>query len=422
MTDFTVIESYDLYLGYLENLRRFYNVINNTQYQTRITENGDYYYKEVTEKKWNRIVPPKFILKEDIIVNLENERQKILSQIQDIQMSLFMGNANLITENDIVNYNQMVAKENQLTDKINEINQYDIEDIQSVILSETKKRNEISEKLTQMMNERQKYYTFDGETMNEYNNWLKNWKLTSDYTEWKKINSKYHKNLQSLIEIKDKIIKNNELQDNLIEFMAYDMISNPTFENKAAEPKASNSLIKIKSDVPDISQINLPKNQPIKITKKPCKSDAKQASVPNYVCNPASGRWVGVNTDKGIEIMQNNPFDQLNFSAKTNTTNLKQKIADLKKLKISDETKIVPKPEVPEVPEPEVPEPEVSDKQNNVPKPEGSDKAKKVTEPKISNKPKHTIGLKNECDLTAPKAKLPGHVCNPITKNWVLVT
>lgn len=235
---------------------------------------------------------------------------------------------------------------------------------------------------------RQNSYTFKGETLEEYETWMKQWKSSDQYQEWKKANGLYYENLTKLKKLDEKIVEYLNLHQKLDEFSKYRMIAPPQFEENSEGPQAE----PLQPTKPVVKPPIPGQPEPVKITlkKKECKPDHENALKPGYVCSPQSSIWVKIDGGAGQEIMKIYPFSELKFSKGTDTS-------------------IYKVPEKPPVTEPQVAQPivELQVTQPVVEQP--------ITEP---SKIKPAI----KCKTTHVNATKPGYVCNPNTGNWVGVT
>lgn len=127
--------AYTIYLQYLDKLKAFYEVLNNSQYQYKIMPSGVIFYKDVTAPKWIRIIPPKFISRKEAIAELLSDRQKLVDNAQNIQVSIFLQNPTEIKSSSVTEYNQLVKQIDKITAQIKDLQGYDIGDIEDYLLN-----------------------------------------------------------------------------------------------------------------------------------------------------------------------------------------------------------------------------------------------------------------------------------------------
>ena len=375
MESLPLFKNYTLYGEYLDQLKGFYDIMNNDQYQWKIDSVGIIFYKNTTDSQWNKLTPPKFISQKDLLSELSEKKQVLIDKAQTIQVDLFLKDQKTVNKNDIDNYNSLTDKINQYEDKILQLKSLKTDVIEEKISELREQQKNIRKTLGIILITRQETYTFKGDTLDEYKVWKSEWEKTEQYKEWKKANQLYYENLAKSDELKIKLDENLNLQDIFEKFSKYEMITPPILETidkltLSSIPKAqlptkvplpTKTQLPTKVKVPSPTKVQ-PKIQPkVNIIKKKleviepkpttevakpttevakptaevakptaevakpkiaiqCKPDAANANKPGYVCNPISGIWVGVSGIAGKKVIKDNPFEMLHFSKGTDTT------------------------------------------------------------------------------------------------------
>lgn len=313
--------SYNLYLQYIEHLKSFYDIINNSQYKHQILPDGTIYYKDLSEAKWHKITPPKFVNRQVAIANLITERQNLLNDILQLGVYNFMAPPSQVDSSQITLYNQHMIRINDINNKITQLEGLEINDVETFILNELDQKNQLMEELNEILDIRNLNYTFNGQTIEEYQKWRAEWILTEKYTVWKEANLNYYNGLVKLNTLDTEIIDHINLQNKLEEFNKYNMLTLPEYEITAQGPPAVLPKTQpiIKPTVPTIAPAPAPKKIPITMNTKTCKPDDKKATTPGHVCSPDSGVWVKIDGAAAAKILNKYPLDSLKISTGTDT-------------------------------------------------------------------------------------------------------
>lgn len=316
-----VPKSYTVYIEYLDRLKGFYDIINNSQYKHQILPNGTIYYKDISQAKWHKITPPKFINRVTAIENLIKKRDILMNDILTLEVVDFLKPTDDIAKTQIEKYNEMINDIGNIDTKIKNLEGVQTDDMEALILSKVQERKLVLDTLAELLQIRHDNYTFTGSNIVEYNKWYETWKLSEQHTIWSDTNKVYYQNLLKLNAIDTEILENLDFLNKLEEFAKYEMVELPEYEFTSQSPPAKTAIIiPPKLIVPGTetkTSTNVPK---VSIKVKACKPDDVKATQPGFLCSPDSGIWVKINGDAGNKILLKYPLDKLKISTGTDIT------------------------------------------------------------------------------------------------------
>ena len=324
-------DAYTQYLDYLTRLRGFYSVLDNSQYETKITADGTFYYREIRAKQWTRPVPPKFASKQDTLHQLEARRRVLEANRQQVLWGL-ANSATGATEADLDRCNQATVEIDQLTAQIE---QWSVRASDDQVDELKIQRADLVQRAAQLVTDRQSHYTFRGTTLAQYMQWHQAWIQTEDYQQWQDLNRRYYDVVTQLSALDERHMEFLRRRAMMVDFNQYIMIQPPQFDPNSAGPTESLKVVVIQPDLPSEPTLHvpIPKTKikvPLKTkasastsTSAQCNPAADKAQIPGFVCNPDSGVWVGVDGKVGQGLIGTQPFDQLKFSAGTDLTRLR---------------------------------------------------------------------------------------------------
>jgi hypothetical protein len=293
---------YDNYLQYLENVRKFCKLFDDSNYERKITIDGVLKYKDKSSIFLNEIIPPQFlnrrnqfelllkyklikisketrdsiifvltgiiplnhnlfqklgfiqgsntssisksnfaeiITRTNYIDFLTNLRSILIEQSQNIQMNSFI--------NGVIQYNELVDDIADINQRVNQLKMIEISPINDQIDQDEAKLKDLLIDLSKLIEDRESNYTFTGETLEEYKHWETDGLLKS---EWLALNTRYYQILKSVQDINMRLFGTDgsyQKSRNLEKFNRYIMIRPAEFiGDKLPEPKINTVIEPVK--------------------------------------------------------------------------------------------------------------------------------------------------------------------------------